>query len=552
MAPEHVFHVPPQFSEQLVPRTLALIFLAWPGLAQSQKFASHFPLESPAVPAEVRAEARTTPRRNPERGPVEDLKVYARESSGAVWLGSDQGAARFDPRAEFGWDRWQYFFGRRWLRDDKVRNITVDETGAGRKVWIRTESGVSLIEWRPMSLEDKAAYFDERIDKRHLRYGLVASSRLRVAGDLASNEEVPSDNDGLWTSIYLAAQSYRYSVTRSPEARAQAWRAARALLRLEEITGVPGLPARTFLSNKEAVSRDGVWHPTADGQWFWKGDTSSDELVGHYFGYAAYFDLVADDAEKETIRRAVTRITDYLIGNDYDLIDVTGRPTRWGEWSERFFRTAEGKYEAPLRSLELLSFLKTANHITSAKKYANAYQDRIQRGYADHVRFYRRWPDGGEINFSDDELAFLSYQPLLKYEQDSRLRKIYRDGLRFTWGEVRPELNPLWNYISVVSGAGRMTGKIREESRRTLERIPMDLIDWEVRNSHRIDVRFQKEPDRHGHRQLTEVLAPDERPAEKWNANPYIPDGGDGGLAEEDGANFLLPYWMGRYHGWVN
>ena len=90
------------------------------------------------------------------------------------------------------------------------------------------------------------------------------------------------------------------------------------------------------------------------------------------------------------------------------------------------------------------------------------------------------------------------------------------------------------------------------ESRRTLERIPMDLIDWEVRNSHRIDVRFQKEPDRHGHRQLTEVLAPDERPAEKWNANPYIPDGGDGGLAEEDGANFLLPYWMGRYHGWVN
>ena len=127
MASERVLLFPPLFSDKLFPRTLALMLLAWPGLAQSQKFASHFPLESPAVPAEVRAEARTTPRRNPERGPVKDLKAYALESSGAVWLGSDQGAARFDPRAEFGWDRWQYFFGRRWLRDDKVRNITVDE-----------------------------------------------------------------------------------------------------------------------------------------------------------------------------------------------------------------------------------------------------------------------------------------------------------------------------------------------------------------------------------------------------------------------------------------
>jgi hypothetical protein len=123
--------------------------------------------------------------------------------------------------------------------------------------------------------------------------------------------------------------------------------------------------------------------------------------------------------------------------------------------------------------------------------------------------------------------------------------------LRFTWSQVRADRNPLWNYISVAAGAGRMTRSVREESRRTLERIPMDTIQWSVRNSHRIDVKFHPEQERHGRRQLTEVLAPDERPVEKWNSNPYIPDGGGGGYGEEDGTYFLLPYWMGRLHGWV-
>ena len=533
-------------------RAVFLVLLsACPSFAQPQKFASHFAPNNAAVPAEVRAETRGAPWQNRERGPAEGLRVFARERSGAVWLGSEQGAARFDARAKFRWDRWQYFFGRRWLLDNHVRNIQVEERGGSRKIWIRTETGVSLIEWRPMTLEGKAAYFDERIEKRHVRYGLVASSHLAAAGDLSTNKKLSSDNDGLWTAIYLGAQAYRYAVTRDSEARTRAQCALRALMQLERITGVPGLMARSFVSSTEPVPADGVWHPTSDGRWYWKGDTSSDELVGHYFGYAAYFDLVADDLEKAAIEKVVARVTDYLIANDYDLIDVTGAPTRWGEWSERYFRTEEGKYEAPLRSLELLSFLKTAHHITGAKKYSDAYQDRIRRGYADHVPFYRRWAGGGEINFSDDELAYLSYQPLLKYETNSRLRKIYRNGLRFTWSQVRADMNPLWNYISLAGDGGRMTGRIREESRRTLERIPMDMIEWGVRNSQRIDVRFEKESDRHGRPQLTEVLAPDERPVGKWNSNPHIPDAGDGSHSEDDGAYFLLPYWMGRYQGWV-
>ena len=43
-------------------------------------------------------------------------------------------------------------------------------------------------------------------------------------------------------------------------------------------------------------------------------------------------------------------------------------------------------------------------------------------------------------------------------------------------------------------------------------------------------------------------MPPDERPVMRWNANPFVVDGGNGGRSESDGAAFLLPYWLGRYH----
>jgi hypothetical protein len=524
--------------------------------AQTQKFATHLPFDARDVPAAVMRDVHSQPWPASEPAPVANLTVFAREKAGAVWLGSEQGAVRFDAKANHRWDRWQYFHGQRWLRDNDVRNIQLEERGQGRKAWIRTRTGISLIEWRPMTLEEKAQFFDERIEARHVRHGMVADSHLRVAGDVSTSVGVDNYNDGLWTSIYLGAQAYRYAVTRDPDSRAKAQRSVRVLRRLEEITGHPGFPARSFVSTNELAPgakrpAGGEWHPTLDGQWLWKGDTSSDELVGHYFGYALYFDLVADDTEKREIATVVARITDHLIRNDYDLIDLDGKPTRWGEWSERFFKTEEGIYEAPLRSLELLAFLKTAHHITGDRKYDTAYRDRISRGYADYVPLYRRWPQGGEINFSDDELAYLSYDPLLRYEKDRKLRDKYSQGLRFTWSQIRSNRNPLWNYISVASGACRMTRDIRDESRRTLERIPVDMIQWTMQNSHRLDVKLRPDPDRKDRLQLTEVLAPDERPVEKWNSNPYRPDGGTGGNAEDDGAYFLLPYWMGRYYKWV-
>ena len=38
----------------------------------------------------------------------------------------------------------------------------------------------------------------------------------------------------------------------------------------------------------------------------------------------------------------------------------------------------------------------------------------------------------------------------------------------------------------------------------------------------------------------------------RWNSNPFVVDGGAGGHSEDDGAAYLLPYWMGRYYKYLD
>ena len=152
----------------------------------------------------------------------------------------------------------------------------------------------------------------------------------------------------------------------------------------------------------------------------------------------------------------------------------------------------------------------------------------------------------GHINHSDDELAFLSFYPLLCYETDPALLETYRQSLERSWQIERPERNPLWNVI-YAAGTGAVEYD-RDASVRTLQEIPMDLVEWTVRNSNRLDVPIDPFGDRFQRRQSLIVLPYDELPMSKWNGNPYNLDGGNGGRSEDDGAYFLLPYWMGRYY----
>lgn len=498
---------------------------------QPQKFRTFYELDDPRVPAGLRRPAALFP--------VGDITSWATASDGAVWYGTSAGLVRYDGGAAER-DRIQYFEGRRYLPDDRVLKLV---PGSSAGVWVRTHSGISHIELRLLSLERKAELFEERIRRRHDRHGLVAPSHLRVPGDVSTSRTRDDDNDGLWTSMYAAAECFRYAVTRSPEALANAKKSTEAVLFLEEVTGKRGFPARSYIRRGEPMPQGGEWHWTDDGKYYWKGDTSSDEIVGHFFLYSVATDLLPVPELKKRIRETSARIIDHILSHGYELIDVDGKPTRWGRWSEQYFR--EDPADSTLNSLELLSFLKSAAHITGDPRYEREYRKAaINMGYARQATRYLELRQ--EINYSDEELAMLPLYCLFRHEKDPEmLNRYYRPALDQWWENMVREENPLWTFI-YLTGHPDSDADLKAAVR-TLYRMPVDTIEWSVKNSQRKDVAMDTGLDRFQHPQSKTLLPPDERPAMKWNTNPFVIDGGNP-AEEDDGAAFLLPYWMGRWH----
>jgi hypothetical protein len=499
-----------------------------------QKVRTFYQAADAAVPAVLRSNSIPLPAGN--------ITAVARASDGAIWLGTTQGLMRLDFSAPEP-DRRQYLAGHRYLPDGHVQQLMPDERGG---IWARTHTGVSHIELKPMTLAQKAEHFEQRIRARHDRYGLVADSSMRVAGDVSSNQMHDNDNDGLWTAMYAAGECFRYAVTKSPEALANARKSVEAILFLEEVAGRRGFPARSFLRKGDPLPGGGEWHWTKDGQYYWKADTSSDEIVGHFFIFSIAYDLLLDEPLKRRIAETCQRVMDHILDHGYYLVDLDGKPTRWGFWSpEALSRNPD---ERALNSLQLLSFLKTAAHITGAVRYATEYKKVAwDLKYAEMIT--RVDESRMEMNYSDEELAMLPYYCVFQYERDPALLKAYRRGVDGWWKNIQREANPLWTFIYLT---GQPDARVDLPAAvRTLYRMPMDTIDWTVNNLHRQDIKWAASRDRFGHWEALTLLPPDERPFIKWNSNPFVVDGGGSGHGEDDGAAFLLPYWMGRYHKFI-
>jgi hypothetical protein len=518
--------------------------------------------------------------------PYDDLTAIAAGARGDVWIGTRIGAIRYDA------DEWEYRQGRRWLPGDDVRDVAVAVDGTA---WFATDGGVGRIEGRPTTLAEKAARFEADIDRYHRRtpYGYVDSVRLTRPGDRSEFEQRDSDNDGLWTGMYGAGQAFAYAATGSPAARRRARRAFEALRFLSEVTqggdppGLPGLIARSILPTSGPDPNTGLlerdrrlrreqdrlwkvlsprWPTSADGRWYWKSDASSDELDGHFFFYARYYDLVAaTEAERDEVREVVTRIVDHLIDNDFSLVDHDGRPTRWAVFGPaQLNHDPDWWQERGLNSLSLLSYLRVAEWVSGNERYGTVARRLIEEhAYAANAGVPKIHLGPGTGNQSDDEMAFMCFYNLLLYEKDPELRQILAEAFHRYWQLEAPERNPLFHFLYAAHGVGRTveetfgtrrldpTGDWLEDSLDTLRRYPLDRVSWALRNSHRKDlVRLRGSPTR-GTRRDGKVLPIDERFVDKWNHDPWRLDFPGDGRTLADGASFLLPYYLGLYHGFL-
>lgn len=470
--------------------------------------------------------------------PFEDARCIAFGLNGTVWVGTSMGLC------ELRGGRWHYYEGPRWLNDDRILSIHAFPDGS---IWIGGPEGMSRIHGELITLEEKAEMINDIVQQRHIRDGYVEFIDLKSPGDFSQNWTYhASDNDGLWTAIYLAAESFRYAATGDPKARENARECYRAMRRLEELTGISGFPARAAVRKGvgSVVKSGGEWHESSvDSGWEWKGDTSSDEVDGHYFAYSIYHDLVADEDEKRDVAALVSRITDHIIDNDYYLIDADGQRTRWGVWNPREINDDPSWCEEHgLNALEILSHLKVAIHMTGEERFERAYRDLIREHHYHQNTINQKILPPGHVNHSDDELAFLAYYPLLLYEDDPYLRSIYLMSMERSWKIERPERSPFFNF---VYGAATDADFDLEESVEELKGMSPDLLDWPILNSQRSDVQARQAAGE------VFTLPFEDRNMRRWNANAYNLDWWGSGQSEGDGAYFLMPYWMGRYHGFI-
>ena len=412
-------------------------------------------------------------------------------------------------------------------------------------------------------LIEKARHLQQDLIDRHLIEGLYVSivPARSWAPKLSHTVDEPGNviHAGVWTGRYLAGVGYQYAVTKDPKVRQHGGELLRGLRRLQEVTGKPGLLARGYVKGHGPVEdweRDGrdsrEWHQGqgkyADYRWY--GDVSVDNFNAVLYGYAIYYDLAADESQKQIIAYDVDRLMTHLLDNQCRIIDVDGEVTLYGHvgidpdpsrdeyykkvYASRLalFKVApEAPWKPALRSsLMLLPDLLIAHRITGKDRYIDLYKKVVAR-FKDNPDYMR---DTGpyslerlaRTNHSSEGQAYEALYNLIRHEKDPELLAKYRGWVRDLWDMNWMEGNSLFSYMTATLVPKDLPH--REESLRlaldTLRLYPVDRVFKPVMNSLRKDI----EPNPHGKNLSAKPLPISQRPLDNeytWKGNPYQLDG---------------------------
>ncbi|MCG8306139.1 MAG: hypothetical protein MI975_02030 [Cytophagales bacterium] len=475
--------------------------------------------------------------------PVENTTCLAKGFENDLWIGTARGAVRMLE------DEWQYFGADHWLPNNRVNGIAVAEN----KVFIATDGGIGVITYEPYTLRKKAAYYERHLDEwGHKRLGFIHTVYRK--GDEWVREV--SDNDGAHTATYLAAMCYKYKVTGDVTAREEAVESFKAMLFLDRINDIDGFIARSIWSTKADKDERGrhgsgglpaKWYPTEDGNWYWKGDTSSDEVIAHFYAVSLFHDLVAQGKDKELAKEHITRMASYIMDNGWMLIDMDGKPTRWGRWNPEYLLRPYGYSDRGVNGLEALTFMQTAYSVSGDEKYMTGYKQLVDWGYLNNVLRQKNTFPPSSLAPWDDNLANEAYATILRYTEDPKLRSYYLRSIERFYEIKRMEHIPWFNFTY-----GAHTGNDCEIDQcvKHLRAWTLDCIEHNYRNSHRDDLYV--EDGYTSYEGGLKAISPRALSVLRGSRRAINLDGGVGGRRVMEPVGFLRDYWMGRYHGFID
>ncbi len=381
--------------------------------------------------------------------------------------------------------------------------------------WCTEESTYPFPEYLP--LEERALKIEEMIEKNHISNG-IPMPRVLLPPEGKEDNSVAHQEDGTnRIGPLMAIYCYRYAVTQDPIALARAKRTALTLEKLERVTGVDGCIARSFnLTDKPQPHEQWFFFP---GEWHWSpryentrwlGDPSSDTLTRFLYGNAVYYDLVADDEEKERVRALVDRVLTRFMDFNFCIVDTDGKTTLWGNYCPDL-------PHQPLNAILALAAMKIGNHIVGDPKYTEEYERLIHEyGYHEET-LYGDLPMNIEEGVGwDHDLGMISLFHLMLYEDDPWLLGFYRNSLeRFHIRDSeRPVAAPFYEFIYKV---------LTDDTTPADARIVDGLFKW---NGAWIQHR-------------SELM--------REEGGPRLVEG----TWSEGGEKFPRMYWMGRYYGFL-
>ena len=377
--------------------------------------------------------------------------------------------------------------------------------------------------------EADALAISRNIQARHLPYSTILDP---IFDSPTSNQIVHYTRCGdsaIWTGHYLAAEAFRYSVTRSADALANARRAFTGIQYLVDVTGNNVLarclipedsPYAQGIQSEEA--NNGTYR-SAPGN-FWIGNTSRDQYAGVLFGLGVAFDLIDDQPLRTSIAGVVTRMVQFLKDHAWTVVLPDGTITT----------TFLGRPD------QQLAFLQLARHV-NPNQFSTAYDISrvlLSPGVIPPISF-EVLSDDSYFKFNLDTINFYT---LIRLESSS-FGEIYRKAYDILRNHTDDHLNAFFNMIDrALNGPN----PFRDAETRVL------LDQWLLRPRRDLFVDNRGkypacgDPDRAcqpipvADRVTTDFL---------WQRSPFQMSGGGSGRIENAGIDYILPYWMARYYG---
>ncbi len=382
--------------------------------------------------------------------------------------------------------------------------------------------------------ESEALAYDERIRARHMPYAMVMDPWMAEPGGDGIEGYTRCGDSALWTGLFLASQSYRYSVTHDPQARANVMDALNGIRKLVDVTGTDVLarcavpmdsPYVEWIASEESANSiragvvDGIPH-------IWVGNTSRDQYLGAFFGLTAAWNLIPETEVQGWVSMLATRMLNRLMADGWLVrmpegeITTTflGRPDHQLALLRLGRRCNSGRFATAYRTLASLSAQTVPVPISVE---VQELHDSYYKFNLDHMAFY-----------------------MLLYGEDTWwFRTGYRNGFDILRKATDDHQNAFFDIIdTAVNGQNetrdqRVRDNLEAFLRRSPENTYLDLSDRYPPCDGRMDRTCQVIP------------VEDRLPADfLWQRSPFQLQGGVYPNIENSGLDYSLPYWMARYY----